>query len=192
MLTPISLVALVSLALTPATDKVDSALLRRISSRCGREIGWCKTWEQAAKRAAGEHKPVLVLVNSLHMIDFPNMIWRGPFMDEDVMRSFSGTPSFAALVERWIIRQFDANFDAAALQKIPDGMPVRFLFFDMPHTPAVLIIGIGVPVGVGLACGLINGLIVIGLRMHPFIVTLATMSISRLSRLPFRACRRCP
>jgi ribose/xylose/arabinose/galactoside ABC-type transport system permease subunit len=33
--------------------------------------------------------------------------------------------------------------------------------------------------GVGLVCGLINGLLVVGLRMHPFIVTLGTMSIFR-------------
>jgi ribose/xylose/arabinose/galactoside ABC-type transport system permease subunit len=33
--------------------------------------------------------------------------------------------------------------------------------------------------GIGLTCGLINGLLVTGLRMHPFIVTLGTMSIFR-------------
>jgi ribose/xylose/arabinose/galactoside ABC-type transport system permease subunit len=33
--------------------------------------------------------------------------------------------------------------------------------------------------GIGLACGLINGGLVTGLRMHPFIVTLGTMSIFR-------------
>ncbi len=33
--------------------------------------------------------------------------------------------------------------------------------------------------GVGLACGLVNGALVVGLRMHPFIVTLGTMSIFR-------------
>jgi ribose/xylose/arabinose/galactoside ABC-type transport system permease subunit len=32
---------------------------------------------------------------------------------------------------------------------------------------------------IGLACGLVNGAIVVGLRMHPFIVTLGTMSIFR-------------
>ena len=42
-----------------------------------------------------------------------------------------------------------------------------------------LAVGIGVPLGVGLACGLINGILVVGLRMHPFIVTLSTMSIFR-------------
>jgi ribose/xylose/arabinose/galactoside ABC-type transport system permease subunit len=40
-------------------------------------------------------------------------------------------------------------------------------------------LAMGVALGVGLACGLINGLLVVGLRLHPFIVTLATMSIFR-------------
>jgi ribose/xylose/arabinose/galactoside ABC-type transport system permease subunit len=43
----------------------------------------------------------------------------------------------------------------------------------------VLPVGILVPLAVGLACGLINGAIVVGLRMHPFIVTLGTLSIFR-------------
>jgi len=43
----------------------------------------------------------------------------------------------------------------------------------------VLPIAVIVPCGVGLICGLINGGLVVGLRMHPFIVTLATMSIFR-------------
>lgn len=43
----------------------------------------------------------------------------------------------------------------------------------------VLPVAIAVPIGIGLACGLINGLLVVCLRMHPFIVTLATMSIFR-------------
>src|SRR5207248_5527500 len=44
---------------------------------------------------------------------------------------------------------------------------------------AILAVGILVPIAVGLACGIINGLLVVGLRMHPFIVTLATLSIFR-------------
>jgi hypothetical protein len=84
MLTPISMLALVSLVFTPATDKVDPALLSRLSRRCGTEIAWCKTWEQAAKRAAAEHKRVLVLVNAVRL-DFPMTVWFGPLMDEDVI-----------------------------------------------------------------------------------------------------------
>ncbi len=40
-------------------------------------------------------------------------------------------------------------------------------------------VGIAVPLAVGLGCGLINGLLVVGLKMHPFIVSLATLSIFR-------------
>jgi ribose/xylose/arabinose/galactoside ABC-type transport system permease subunit len=58
---------------------------------------------------------------------------------------------------------------AAQLQKYPpDANPVM-----------VLAIGIGVPIGIGLICGLINGALVVGLQMHPFIVTLGTLSIFR-------------
>lgn len=40
-------------------------------------------------------------------------------------------------------------------------------------------VGVVVPLAVGTACGLINGLLVVGLRIHPFIVTLGTLSIFR-------------
>ena len=43
----------------------------------------------------------------------------------------------------------------------------------------VLLVGVGTALGTGLLCGLINGAVVVGLRMHPFIVTLATLSIFR-------------
>jgi ribose/xylose/arabinose/galactoside ABC-type transport system permease subunit len=39
--------------------------------------------------------------------------------------------------------------------------------------------GLGICVGVGLACGLLNGLLVVLLRVHPFIITLGTMWILR-------------
>lgn len=42
-----------------------------------------------------------------------------------------------------------------------------------------LLVALSVCVGVGLLCGLINGLLVVGLRVHPFIVTLGTMWILR-------------
>jgi ribose/xylose/arabinose/galactoside ABC-type transport system permease subunit len=43
----------------------------------------------------------------------------------------------------------------------------------------VIPLGIVVPVGIGLLCGLVNGALVVSLRIHPFIVTLGTMSIFR-------------
>ena len=40
-------------------------------------------------------------------------------------------------------------------------------------------IGLAVSLGVGIACGAVNGLMVVGLRVHPFIITLGTMWILR-------------
>ncbi len=46
-------------------------------------------------------------------------------------------------------------------------------------TPATVLLGFIVCAGVGLVCGLVNGLLVVGLRVHPFIVTLGTMWVLR-------------
>ena len=40
-------------------------------------------------------------------------------------------------------------------------------------------LGLAVCVGVGLLCGLVNGVLVVGLRVHPFIITLGTMWVLR-------------
>src|SRR6476646_2056167 len=41
------------------------------------------------------------------------------------------------------------------------------------------IIGLIVSTGIGIACGALNGLMVVGLRVHPFVITLGTMWILR-------------
>lgn len=43
----------------------------------------------------------------------------------------------------------------------------------------VLPLGVLVPLAVGTLCGVVNGLLIVGLRVHPFIVTLGTLSIFR-------------
>lgn len=49
-----------------------------------------------------------------------------------------------------------------------------------PLDPAAsVMLGLVTSVGVGLLCGLANGLLVVGLRVHPFIITLGTMWILR-------------
>jgi ribose/xylose/arabinose/galactoside ABC-type transport system permease subunit len=40
-------------------------------------------------------------------------------------------------------------------------------------------VGLAICVGIGLLCGLLNGLMVVGLKVHPFIITLGTMWILR-------------
>ena len=44
---------------------------------------------------------------------------------------------------------------------------------------ATVLLGLGTAVGIGLLCGLLNGFLVVGLRVHPFIVTLGTMWVLR-------------
>jgi ribose transport system permease protein len=41
------------------------------------------------------------------------------------------------------------------------------------------LVGLGTALGVGLLCGLLNGALVVGLRVHPFIITLGTMWVLR-------------
>lgn len=48
----------------------------------------------------------------------------------------------------------------------------------LPPT-ATFALGLAVCLGVALACGLLNGVMVVGLRVHPFIITLGTMWILR-------------
>jgi ribose/xylose/arabinose/galactoside ABC-type transport system permease subunit len=50
---------------------------------------------------------------------------------------------------------------------------------DVPADGSTVMLGMAVCVGVGLLCGLLNGALVIGLRVHPFIITLGTMWILR-------------
>ncbi|BCU77578.1 ABC transporter permease [Luteolibacter sp. LG18] len=58
---------------------------------------------------------------------------------------------------------------AAVLQRLPADAPAI----------QVLPLAVCVPLGIGLLCGLINGGLIVGLSLHPFIVTLGTMSIFR-------------
>jgi ribose transport system permease protein len=43
----------------------------------------------------------------------------------------------------------------------------------------MIALGLAVSIGIGLACGAINGALVVGLGVHPFIITLGTMWIVR-------------
>jgi ribose transport system permease protein len=58
---------------------------------------------------------------------------------------------------------------AAALQRMPADAP---LIETLP-------VAAGAALGTGLLCGLVNGALVVLLRLHPFVVTLGTLSIFR-------------
>ncbi len=71
--------------------------------------------------------------------------------------SVGSTMAMSALGTAWVLQYIKE--DASGLWVIP--------------------LGIAVALAVGLLCGLLNGILVVALRMHPFIVTLGTMSIFR-------------
>jgi ribose/xylose/arabinose/galactoside ABC-type transport system permease subunit len=49
-----------------------------------------------------------------------------------------------------------------------------------PHSAAgTVFLGLAVCIGVGLLCGLGNGLLVVGLKVHPFVITLGSMWVLR-------------
>ncbi len=48
-----------------------------------------------------------------------------------------------------------------------------------PGSFQIFFIGLIISVGIGLVCGLLNGLMIVGLRVHPFIITLGMMWVLR-------------
>ncbi|MFA5293595.1 MAG: ABC transporter permease [Phycisphaerae bacterium] len=63
-----------------------------------------------------------------------------------------------------------------ALCGVTTALLLRHLNMD---SASAVILGIFVSLGLGLVCGLLNGLMVVGLEVHPFIITLGTMWIFR-------------
>ena len=63
-----------------------------------------------------------------------------------------------------------------ALAGVTMAMALRAWGLEGPGTVAI---GMALCLGTGLACGLVNGALVVGLRVHPFIVTLGTMWVFR-------------
>lgn len=63
-----------------------------------------------------------------------------------------------------------------ALAGVGMALVLRAGHFDGGSAVAV---GMALALGIGLACGLLNGLLIVNLRVHPFIITLGTMWIFR-------------
>jgi len=64
-----------------------------------------------------------------------------------------------------------------ALAGVTTAMVLREAALDGPG--AIALAGLAISIGVGLLCGIVNGLMVVGLGVHPFIITLGTMWILR-------------
>jgi ribose transport system permease protein len=61
------------------------------------------------------------------------------------------------------------------------GVAVAMILRGMPEASpfVIIVVGLGVSLGIGLLCGAINGALVVGLGVHPFIITLGSMWIVR-------------
>jgi ribose/xylose/arabinose/galactoside ABC-type transport system permease subunit len=71
--------------------------------------------------------------------------------------SVGSVMALSAYLTAWTLQQFESNASAAIVAPL----------------------SIGLPLLIGLACGLFNGAAVVSLRMHSFIVTLGTLSVFR-------------
>lgn len=64
-----------------------------------------------------------------------------------------------------------------ALAGVATAMVLRALALD--SAVEIVLVALTVSLGIGLVCGLVNGVMVVGLGVHPFIITLGTMWIIR-------------
>ncbi|HEX4684654.1 MAG TPA: ABC transporter permease [Gemmatimonadaceae bacterium] len=64
-----------------------------------------------------------------------------------------------------------------ALAGVSMALALRALGPASPGT--IVLVGLVTCIGVGLLCGLLNGFLVVGLRVHPFIITLGSMWVLR-------------
>jgi ribose transport system permease protein len=61
------------------------------------------------------------------------------------------------------------------------GVGMAMILRAMPETASwtLVLLGLAIAVGIGVVCGLVNGALVVGLGVHPFIITLGSMWIVR-------------
>lgn len=76
---------ILTLPVAALAQRPDEDTLRALARRCGSEVEWVTSWEEAGRRARKERRPVLVLFRSLAGFDLPDGAMLGPFMDPDVI-----------------------------------------------------------------------------------------------------------
>jgi tetratricopeptide (TPR) repeat protein len=74
---------LIPVELTP--EMIRDRQLFALAGRCGSEIDWVETWEEAADQAARENKLVLVPVHSLRGFKIADEASIGPFMETNIV-----------------------------------------------------------------------------------------------------------
>jgi ribose/xylose/arabinose/galactoside ABC-type transport system permease subunit len=101
------------------------------------------------------------------------------FMNAGVLLQWATDASFFAIMAVGIslviiTTGIDLSVGAVyALAGVTMAMVLRWM--GPMSSPATVFIAMAVCLGVALLCGLVNGLLVVGLNVHPFIITLGTM-----------------
>ncbi|MFQ5748666.1 MAG: hypothetical protein ACE5H3_04315, partial [Planctomycetota bacterium] len=103
--------------------------LRALAARCGSEIGWASSWQEAAQRAEKEKKLVLVVIRAFPGFQISDEVSAGPFMDPDVvelvraryvaLRLLPGMPAPFRSPEAYGLSK--TTFGASILLVRPDG-----------------------------------------------------------------------
>ena len=107
--------------------------IKRLAARCGSEIGWASSWDEAAGRARREKKPVLLLVRSLSSFDISDQASAGPLMDPDVVD---------LVRERFVALRFEKGMDAPFVAQENYGMgPSTFGTSFLVVTPGGDVLG---------------------------------------------------
>lgn len=107
--------------------------LLALAARCGSEIDWTESWEEAAKRARGEKKLVLVYARFLSGFNISDQASAGPFMD----------PFIVSLIrERFVALRFQKGMEAPFTSQDSYGMgPLSFGTSVLLATPKGDVVG---------------------------------------------------
>lgn len=108
-----------------------------------------------------------------------------PFLNVDNLVNFIATPMsiYAIMAVGQTVVIITGGIDISVgsifvLAALGTAGVLQYMDQDAPWFKVVPL-AIGISAGIGLACGLVNGILTTALRLHPFIVTLGTLSIFR-------------
>lgn len=82
----------------------ETAKLRELAGRCGQDLPWAATWDQAEARARAERRLILVVYEQFSILQIPHTAASGPLSDPDLA---------ALLQERFVVLRLRAEDPAA-------------------------------------------------------------------------------
>jgi ribose/xylose/arabinose/galactoside ABC-type transport system permease subunit len=107
------------------------------------------------------------------------------FLNKDNLIDGIATPmsyyAIMAVGQTFVIITAGIDISVGAIMAVSALGSAALLIRVSPHCSPSMIVLLSVlaPLAIGLLCGLLNGLLIVALDLHPFIVTLGTMSIFR-------------